>query len=221
MGQLRRHERRHAAARRWPRPDRPGAAAAHGQQNIGFANPLLYTVGKSPTAAATISDVIQGSNDISGSVFGKALGCCTAAAGYDQASGLGSLNIAALSAVAATTVPKQLTVGVTVPAQRDPVAAEHFRATVSCSGECLMGAYAKIQIGQSTSQITQYSQLYELTRKRSRTINIGLDSRHADQAAHAALESHQRITATLYGAIVDPSGSVETHSAGKTLTVRG
>ncbi len=193
---------------------------AHGQQNIGFANPLLYTIGKSPTAAATISDVVQGSNDISGTVFGKALGCCTAAVGYDQASGLGSLNIAALSAVAASTVPKQVTVGVTVPAQRDPVAAEHFLATVSCSGECLMGAYAKIQIGQSSSQITQYSQLYELTRRRSRTINIGLDAGTRTKL-QAALKAHQRVTATLYGAIVDPSGSVETHSAGKTLAVRG
>ena len=191
-----------------------------GQQNIGFANPLLYRIGNSPTAAATISDVVQGSNDLSSSVFGRALGCCTAAVGYDQASGLGSLSIAALSSVAASTVPKQVTVGVSVPAQRSPVAAEHLLATVSCSGECLMGAYAKLQIGHSASPITQYSQLYELTKRRSRTIPIGLDG-PTRAKLRAALARHERVTATLYGAIVDPSGSVQTHSAGRTLAVRG
>ena len=49
-----------------------------GQQNVGFADPLLYKVASSSAAALTLSDVVTGSNDLSGSIFGRALGCCSA-----------------------------------------------------------------------------------------------------------------------------------------------
>ena len=125
-----------------------------------------------------------------------------------------------LAAAAAALVPKLVTVGLSLPAQPHPVAAEHFLATVSCSGECLMGAYAKVTIGHSGKPITIYSQPYQLIRRHSRTIRIGLDAAVRSQL-HAALTKHERVTATLYGAIIDASGAVERRTAGKTLRITG
>jgi hypothetical protein len=197
------------------------ALREHGQEDVGFANPLLYKIDEEPTtAAATISDVVVGSNDLSGSVFGKALSCCTAAAGYDDASGLGSVNVSGLEAAAAVLVPKRITVGLTLPTQRKPLAAEHFLATVSCSGECLMGAYARIQLGHARKLITVYSAPYQLTQRRQRTIRIGL-SGAVRTKIRAALADHEKVTATLYGAIIDASGAVQRQTAGKTITVTG
>ena len=196
------------------------ALRSRGQQDIGFANPLLYRIDRSATATATISDVVQGSNDISATVFGKALGCCTASPGYDQASGLGSVNLTGLTAAAEALVPKRVTVGLAVPRQRRPVAAGHLLATVSCSGPCLMGAYARIRIGRSKHVLTRYSRPYALTRRRSRTIEIRLSSGTVRQL-RTALRRHERITATEYGAIIDPSGHIDRHTAGRTLRVRG
>ena len=44
---------------------------------------------------------------------------------------------------------KLVNVGVSLPTQRHPVRDGHLLARVSCSGRCLMGAYAKIRSGRS------------------------------------------------------------------------
>ena len=191
--------------------------AARGQANIGFANPLLYQAAKSATAASTISDVISGSNDISSVVFGRSLGCCTATTGYDQASGVGSVNLGGLADVAEASVPKQTTIAIGVPAQKRPVAADHFQVKISCSRECLMGAYAKIQIGSRMR--TAYSKSYVLIRTKARSVRIGL-SGPLRVRMEDALAKGQKVTATLYGAIVLPSGQILKRTAGKQISVR-
>jgi subtilase family serine protease len=191
---------------------------SRGQENVGFANPLLYKVARSAAAALTISDVITGSNDVSGSVFGRALGCCSAAVGYDEASGLGSVNLSGLATAAATLVSKQVSVALSLPAQPHPLRSEHLLATVSCSGECLMGAYARIRLGAS-GLITVYSHPYELTQRRRRTIRIGLDATNRARI-RAALAGHETVTAEIYGALIDASGKVVRQSPGKTLRIR-
>jgi subtilase family serine protease len=190
----------------------------HGQQDLGFANPLLYKVAASPTAAATLSDVLVGSNDLSGTVFGHALGCCTAAAGYDPASGLGSVNVGGLANAANALVPQRVSVGLALPPQARPLRAQHLLATVSCTDECLMGAFAKIRIGSTTT--TAFSQTHELTVRRRQTIKIALDGA-LRQRIRDSLGKHRPVTATVFGAIVDASGAVETQTPGKQLRITG
>jgi kumamolisin len=190
----------------------------NGKQDIGFANPLLYKVADSPTAAATVSDVIAGSNDLTGPVFGRTLGCCTAAAGYDQASGLGSVNVGGLADVADELVADQVAVALALPPQHRPLRAQHLLATVSCTGECLMGAFARIRIGGG--EATVFSQTHELTVRRRQTIKIALDGRLRARI-HDALANHRPVTATVFGALVDASGSVEQRTPGKTVRITG
>jgi len=192
----------------------------HGQENVGFVNPLLYATARSTTAATTLSDVISGSNDISAQLFGRALGCCTARTGYDEASGLGSVNLAGLDAVARARVAKQVVVGLTLPAQPRPAAAGHLLATVSCTTECLMGAYAQIQIGNSKKPLTAYSTAYELITKHQHTVEIPLNGTQ-QTAITTALAHHERVVATIHGAIIDLSGEIVRQTAGKTLTITG
>ncbi len=192
----------------------------HGQEDIGFVNPLLYATDHSAAAATTLSDVISGSNDISAQLFGRPLGCCAARTGYDEASGLGSVNLSGLDAVARARVAKQVVVGLTVPSQPRAIDSGHLLATVSCTSECLMGAYAQIQIGTSTKSFNAYSTAYELISKRRRTIEIPLGG-STRTAVTAALGRHQRVVATIHGALIDLSGEIVRQTVGKTLTVTG
>lgn len=76
------------------------AARRAGQPPLGFVNPLLYRLASGPHASRIVHDVTTGSNDIgpgSPGGNGELLGCCPAHRGYDQASGWGSLKIAAFS----------------------------------------------------------------------------------------------------------------------------
>ena len=60
---------------------------AAGRRTVGFLNPTLY--GPIAAASGAITDITTGNNDIF--LTGT---CCTAATGYDTASGLGSPNVA-------------------------------------------------------------------------------------------------------------------------------
>ncbi|MGH2908528.1 MAG: S53 family peptidase, partial [Solirubrobacteraceae bacterium] len=192
----------------------------HGQTDLGFVNPLLYSTRRSSSAATTLTDVITGTNDISGELFGRALGCCTARTGYDEASGLGSVNLSGLAAVARARVSKQITVSLTLPSQPRPFAAGHLLATVSCSGECLMGAFAHIQIGHASKPLTAYSTAYELISRRRRTIDIPLGG-STRNAISTALLRHERVVATIRGALIDVNGAIERQTAGRQLVIRG
>ncbi|MFZ0042629.1 MAG: S53 family peptidase, partial [Solirubrobacteraceae bacterium] len=190
----------------------------HGRQDVGLANPLLYAVDHSASGRAVISDVVAGGNDLGPSLDGKPLGCCTAHAGFDYASGLGSVNLAALASAAQTMVPAIVNVGLSLPGQRHPVASRHLLARVTCSGACLLGAYARIAVGRSKRLITAASNISVLKGKGARTIKIGL-SGSGLKRLRGAVAHHDRVIATVYGAIVDPGGDVERHTPGKTLHI--
>jgi subtilase family serine protease len=190
------------------------------RQDLGLANPLLYAIDRSPSAASVISDIVANDNDLGQSLGGAPLGCCTAAPGFDEASGLGSINLAGLALVAGTSVPRIVSVGVSVPSQRRPVASKHLLATVSCSGRCLMGAFARIRIGNSRRVTTRNSSVFLLKRSGRRTIKIGLDAKTLGKL-RSALAHRQKVTATIFGAILDPSGNIESQTRGKELRVRG
>ncbi|MGH2892503.1 MAG: S53 family peptidase, partial [Solirubrobacteraceae bacterium] len=103
-------------------------------QDIGLANPLLYTIDHSAAGPGVIADIVANTNDLGSSLIGRPFGCCTAGPGFDEASGLGSVNLANLAFAAGSLVPPIVNVGLSVPAQRHPVASKHLLASVSCSG---------------------------------------------------------------------------------------
>jgi kumamolisin len=189
-------------------------------QDIGLANPLLYGIAHSPTAANVISDVLSNNNDLGPGLIGRPFGCCSATPGFDAASGLGSVNLAGLAFSAAAVVPKIVHVGLSVPAQRHPVASRRLLARVSCSGHCLMGAYTRIKIGRSRTLISKSSNVYLLKHGGHKTIKISLDSKTVSKL-RTGLVRRQQITATVFGAILDPSGNVESRTRGTEMRVRG
>ena len=74
-------------------------AAHHHQPPLGFVNPLLYD-GGAMRRLGVIREVARGNNDLGRQFFGAPLGCCTAHAGYNDAAGLGSVNVDAFSRAA-------------------------------------------------------------------------------------------------------------------------
>ena len=67
------------------------ALAATGGHRLGFLNPLLYSATSAPVAQQPFIDIAMGSNDLA------RIGCCKAFKGYDTATGLGTINVPALS----------------------------------------------------------------------------------------------------------------------------
>jgi subtilase family serine protease len=190
------------------------------RQDVGLANPLLYAIDRSPSAASVISDIVANNNDLGQTLINRPLGCCTAGPGFDEASGLGSVNLGALAFVAGSVVPPIVGVAVSVPGQRHPVASKHLLAKVSCSGRCLMGAYSRIKVGHSRKLITRYSSVFLLRNGGHKTIKITLDKKTVGKL-RGALADGQRVTATIYGAILDPSGNIVSRTHGKELRVKG
>jgi subtilase family serine protease len=190
-----------------------------GRQDVGLVNPLLYKLDHFPGAAGVISDVVTGNDDLGSSLRGRPLGCCSAHVGFDYASGLGGVSVSALSAAADSLVARIVSVGLSVPRQR-PLASEHILARVSCSGQCLLGAYARITVGRAKSGPALYSGVAVLRHRGAKLVNIGLSralrSRLGGQLAH-----HDRITATVYGAIVDPGGTIERQTRPQNLSITG
>ena len=190
----------------------------HGHQDIGLANPLLYQIDRSPLGPAVLSDVTSNTNDLGQNIDGTPLSCCTAAPGYDLASGLGSVNLTTFAAAAGTLVPSLVDVGLKLPTQRRPVAERHLVANVSCSGRCLLGAYARVTVGRSGKLLTAYSDAYLLRRAGTKSVTIAFSEQQLTRLRRA-LSSGTRIAATVYGVVLDPGGNVERSTAGERLPI--
>ena len=80
--------------------DADQVAAARREPAIGFLNPLLYSVGRRHGGGG-LRDVTIGDNDLGKLIDKTPTGCCSARAGYDRASGLGSVDVSALARSAA------------------------------------------------------------------------------------------------------------------------
>jgi kumamolisin len=70
----------------------------HKKSKLGLANTLLYKLGRnSSDAAKAFYDVTTGSNDVAPFIYGRTLSCCSAASGYDDASGWGGIDLKQLA----------------------------------------------------------------------------------------------------------------------------
>jgi kumamolisin len=189
-------------------------------ENLGLVNPLLYKLGHSASAASVFYDVTSGSNDIGPFIPGTSgapLGCCTAGAGFDEASGWGSVDVANLSRAALALVPKQIAFGVSLPRHQHPVARREILANVSCSASCAIGAFAEVKVGGSKSY-TISSKLAHRRAKGHNTLAIKFSSKQL-RSLRSALTHGKKITATVFGALIDQLGDIEQNTKGKKLRV--
>jgi hypothetical protein len=146
--------------------------------------------------------------------------------GYDEASGLGSINIAAFDARALAAQPRVVSVGVGLPGGQRPVQDRQILVTVSCSNGCLIGAHAVVAVGRST-RFEVDSPVYRLRTAGEKSIALR-PSAAALGRLHAALAAHQRVTATVqgvlfdsitYGVLANPDDSVRALTSAKRLTI--
>ncbi|WP_249011353.1 protease pro-enzyme activation domain-containing protein [Conexibacter sp. DBS9H8] len=194
----------------------------HRQQSLGLLNPLLYRLGETPsTAAQVFSDVTVGSNDVGPFIQAdhQPLGCCNAGPGYDEASGWGSVNLAGLAAAALASEPAIVDVSQTVPTPQRPLRQRALVDEVRCSGRCVIGAIAHIQIGRSRP-VTFYSGLAHLAAAAGRRLRIPLSPPEL-RRLRVALKQRRRIRATVVGAIVDAAGNIERRTSAVPVTLLG
>jgi subtilase family serine protease len=191
----------------------------HGYPNLGFANPLLYKIARSKLRHAVFRDVQIGSNDVF-AAKGHGVGCCASKRGFDAASGLGSVNIGALTYAAAVETHRYARLAVHVPRQRRILRARALRVTVHCSRACLFVAYTAIRIKHRRGRITAESRIDVRHHRGRSSVTIHLPRRARVKIARA-LRRHHRVTAYVYAAIVDPTGKIEHHTHGAKLHIRG
>ena len=194
----------------------------HERQDLGFVNPLLYRVGRSATLAPKVLwDVVRYGNDVGPYIPGDRmpLGCCQARAGFDEASGWGSVNVASLAGVALAAEPMVASVSLSLPAHQHPVRRGAILATVGCSRACRMGAFAEVTIGRSFP-FAVFSRVYRLGSAGKRTIAVSLSPGQRERL-RAALSRGQRIFAQVFGATVNASGVIQKETGGKRIAIRG
>ncbi len=193
-------------------------AAQH--ENLGLLNPLLYKLGDSSSAATVFYDVMAGGNDIGPYIpggTGLLLGCCTAKPGYDEASGWGGVAIAGFATQALELVPKIVEFSLALPRRQRPVAHRELLATVSCSAACSIGAFADVRIGRSKPFVVASRLLHRQSQGR-KTIPIKFSARQL-RTLRAALAHNKKISATVFGALVDSLGAIQQQTAGRTLRI--
>ncbi len=192
----------------------------HGRQDVGLANPLLYALDRSPAASQVVYDVTIGDNDLGPDLVGNGqpLGCCTAAVGYDDASGLGSVDLSNFARLATLLEPKIVNVGLSLPPRQRPVHHRRLLATVTCTGRCLMAAFADVTIGHAKPFEVQ-SNVNLLRARGHRTVALGLSTRDLGKL-RSGIGHHARIVAVVHGVILDAGGNVEKQTPGKRLVIR-
>lgn len=186
---------------------------------VGFANPLLYRLGASAQAASVFSDVTQFSNDV-GTTFGNRdpLGCCTARAGFDEASGWGSINLTGFDAAAQSILPQVPKVSLSVPRHQQPVKAHRIIATVICSRACRVGALLEVAIEQGrVFQVSSHT--FSLGPGQSHQVTLRFSHRQ-ESTLKKALSRHRRIFAEVFGYANNAQGNATVLTAGKEVFIR-
>lgn len=165
-------------------------------------------------------DVTTGSNDVGPFIQSsqQPLGCCTALAGYDEASGWGGVNLNALAAAALVAQHQLAAATVTVLPNQRPVHAAGMYVTVGCSAACDVAAYARLS-ARGMRSFTDYS-FAHLVRRNQRRLKV-LFSAAQDSRLKVALQDDHPIVASVSAAIVDSAGNIERHTSALKLTVSG
>ena len=188
-----------------------------GRTELGLANTLLYPLDHSAAGASVFSDVTLNDNDLSPYIgHHRSLGCCSAAPGFDYASGLGSVNVSAFAnAVSALKAPIPL-VGVSLPRQR-PLVKKRLLATLTCSGKCVAVSVASIAIdGSRPFQVRSGAAV--LAKAGNQTVKLKLSTGDLGRI-RGGLRAHRKVIASVVGVIIDSGGNVERTSPARTLQI--
>jgi kumamolisin len=188
------------------------------RQELGVANNLLYTIARTPSVRAVFSDVIANDNDLSPYLGDrKPLGCCSAGPGFDYASGLGSVDVSALAALASVLQPKLAAIAVSVPKQH-PLAARRLSAKLWCSRRCVASAFAWISVGHARP-VKLRSDTLVFKGAKTKTVKMRLSPGNVHKIRDG-LRAHRTVTATVFGEILDSGGNVESISRGHRVRIR-
>ncbi len=197
----------------------------HARQSLGLADPLLYRFGRNSTTAAQVfDDVTSGSNDVGPFTrpSQQPLGCCSARAGYDQASGWGGVNLQGFANAALAAVKPLANLTAHLPGGQKPAQLGVIRVWVHCSAACAMGAYARVTVhraGGATTVFTDYATPVRFAAAAGRTLTIALSTPQRNEVA-TALFARERVTAAVAGAVIS-GGAVARHSAPLALAITG
>ena len=192
-----------------------------GRVALGLANPLLYRLGRNSASSAQVFfDVTNGSNDVGPFIQPSraSLGCCTARAGYDEASGWGGVNLDALAQAAMLAQHQLATATLTLPPNPRPVRSGGVYATVGCSAACDIAAYTHLSAA-GMHGFTDYA-FAHLIHRNHRRLKLVFSAAQA-ATLKSALTAHLQIMASVVGAIVDSAGNIERRTATLTLRVSG
>lgn len=197
------------------------ALRAQNREYLGFLNPLLYVVGKH-NQIPLFNDVTRVGNDVGPFLPGGRgpLGCCTAHAGYDEASGLGSVAMAELEQVAAAVEPHRLgNVDVSVPSHQHPLSRNVLELRISCSQACDAIGDVVVQPMEKGARVLEiYSSRFHLTRRGSKTVRLRFTSAQL-RYLRSARAHHHTIKAIAYGVLTSPAGRFEKYSAPSPFTI--
>jgi hypothetical protein len=199
------------------------------RQSLGLVNPMLYQIERSSSAASVFDDIVSGSNDVGADIPGNGLplGCCTARPGFDDASGLGSVNLAAFAPVAVALQPRVVSLGVSLPGRQRPVHSRAIRVSVACSSSCRLGAFALVTIGHATPFEVD-SRVFRLAAAGRETILLNFSGSQL-RRLRAGLRAHKRISAVVravefnadaYGVLAQPGLSIQARTSAVRLTIR-
>ncbi len=189
-----------------------------GKQFVGRLNPLLYLLGKS-RAAGIFYDVTSFGNDVGPYIpgNGRPLGCCSAAPGFDLASGWGSVDVANFDRAAVQILPRIPNVSLSIPSGQHPLRSHKIVVTMSCSAACTAGALALVSI-HGGGTFTVQSKAYNLRRGQRRPIPIPLSGAQVNRLL-TAISHHRSVFAEAFGALLDGGGNVVKLTAGRQVSV--
>jgi kumamolisin len=196
------------------------ALRLNGRHGVGFANPLLYEIGRNRALRGLVfSDVQEFSNDIGPFITRshRSLGCCKAGPGFDRASGWGSVNLAGLTSAAQQLIHPR--VGLSLPRHQHPAKLGALFATLSCSAACRVGAFADVRIGRGKA-FKIFSGIAALGGAGKTTVLMGFGRKHL-RNMRSGLHHHRGITITVFGRLYGGGTHVVKRTGSKTLRIHG
>jgi kumamolisin len=192
------------------------------RQLLGLVNPLLYRLGQSTQGASIFRDVTQIGNDLGPFLpagNGKPLGCCTATAGFDPASGWGSPNLSALASAALSSARPAPDISLTLPAHQHPLAAHALFARVRCSAGCRAYVSGNVVLSKTTG-VGVRSRVHRFASTQWVTLRVPL-SHKLQQRLRGAERAHHDTFVELFGVAVDGQGQPLAVTSGAALHFSG
>jgi hypothetical protein len=192
----------------------------HSLQPLGLANPLLYKLAQTPPGGTlVIYDVAQGGDDVGPFIQSdfQPLGCCSAATGFDEASGWGGIDLSQFAVDAQAAQGKLAAVTMTVPSHQHPFASLGVVVKVHCNAGCDVRARAKVTI-QHMMPVIDYSRFVHIRAGTTATVKIAFTDAQVNSLA-TAIEFYRHVTVAVTAAMVDPDGTIERQTATTTLPI--